>query len=143
MPSTSRTSRSPPTRTCSAPETGQVLSDFQGKSVFDLNAERAGELRAAREATRAKRSDAELREEVRKLLGLGDRKIAAAKPRVVGTFSARGRTIRKLVFDVEPGIIVPALDIAAAGSDRPAPVVVKAGVDWVRDLAGTGRSTNC
>ncbi len=70
----------------------------------------------------------------------GDRAIAAARPRVVGTFSARGRTIRKLAFDVEPGIIVPALDIAAAGSDRPAPspVVVKAGVDWGRDLAGEG-----
>ncbi len=104
-------------------KSGQVLLDFKGRSVFDLNAERAGELRAARQAPGAKRSDADLRKEVRKLLGLGDAKIAAANPRVVGTFSARGRTIRKLAFDVEPGIIVPALDIAAAGSDRPSPVM--------------------
>ena len=105
-----------------------------------MNAERAGELRMGRQAPRAKRSDADLRKEVRKLLGLGDAKIAAAKPRVVGTFSTRGRTIRKLAFDVEPGIIVPALDIAAAGSDRPStsPVIVKAGVDWGHELAREG-----
>jgi dienelactone hydrolase len=115
--------------------TGQVLLDFHGKSVFDLNAERARELRAAREAKGTKRSDAEFRAEVRTLIGLGDRKIDPAKPRVVGTLSARNRTIRKLVFDIEPGIVVPALDIAAARSDRPTPVVVRAGVDWGRDLA--------
>jgi dienelactone hydrolase len=115
--------------------TGQVLRDFPDKSVFDLNAERARELRAAREATVSKQSDAEFRAEVRTLIGLGDRKINPAKPRVVGTLSARNRTIHKLVFDIEPGIVVPALDIAALGSDRSTPVVLKVGVDWVRDLA--------
>jgi dienelactone hydrolase len=117
---------------------GQVLRDFHDKSVFDLNAERARELRAAREARGTKPSDAEFRADVRKLIGLDGRKIAGAKPRVVGTLSARGRTIRKLAFDVEPGIIVPALDIAAPGSDRSTPAVVKVGVDWVRDLANPG-----
>ncbi len=119
-------------------QSGQVLREFKDKSVFDLNAERARELRAAREAPGAKRADAAFRAEVRKLLGLGDIKIAAAKPRVVGILSARGRTIRKLVFDVEPGIVIPALDIAASGSDHPSPVVVRAGVDWGRDLAKPG-----
>ena len=79
--------------------------------------------RASTRATRgargpaAKRSDAEFRAEVRKLMGLGGAKLAAAKPRVVGNLSAHGRTIRKLVFDVEPGIAVPALDIAAATTE--------------------------
>jgi dienelactone hydrolase len=117
---------------------GQVLRDFEGKSVFDLNAERARELRSARESAGAKRSDADFRAEVRTLVGLVGRHLDAAKLRVVGTLSARGRTIRKLAFDVEPGIVVPALDLAAAGSDRPSPVVVKAGVDWVRDLDKPG-----
>src|SRR6185437_4890213 len=111
---------------------GQVLLDFHGKSVFDLNLERAAELRAARESGKAKRSDAEIRAAVRKLIGLEGRAIEAARPRVVATLSARGRSIRKLAFDVEPGIVVPALDISAAESHRSSPVVVKLGVDWSR-----------
>jgi dienelactone hydrolase len=117
---------------------GQVLRDFEGKSVFDLNAERARELREAREAGGARRSDPDFRVEVRKLVGLDGRHPNGARPRVVGTVSARGRTIRKLAFDVEPGIVVPALDIGAAEGDRPSPVVVKAGVDWLRDLEEPG-----
>jgi dienelactone hydrolase len=116
---------------------GQVLREFHDRSVFDLNAERAHELRTAREAAGAKRSDAEFRGEVREVIGLGYRKIEAVKPRVVGTLSAHGRMIRKLAFDIEPGIVVPALDIAA-GPDRSTPIVVKAGVDWGRDLAQPG-----
>ncbi len=118
---------------------GQVLIDFKDKSVFDLNAERANELREAREAANARRSDAEFRAEVRKLIGLGDLKIAAAKPRVVGTLTARGRTIRKLVFDVEPGIVVPALDFMPPGDGLASAIVVKAGVDWARDFAEPGK----
>jgi dienelactone hydrolase len=114
--------------------TGQVLRDFKEKSVFDLNADRARELRAAREAPGAKRSDSEFRTEVRTLIGLRDRKIAAARPRVVGTLSVHNRKIRKLVFDTEPGIVVPALDIAAVEPDHRSSVIVKAGVDWAHDL---------
>jgi dienelactone hydrolase len=115
-------------------KTGQVLSDFRGKSVFDLNAERARELRAARDAANPSRSDDSFRAEVRTRLGLDDRKIAVPKPRVVGTMPVRNWTIRKLVFEVEPGIVIPALDIAAVPSDRPAAAVVKVGVDGSRDL---------
>jgi dienelactone hydrolase len=114
---------------------GHVLRDFKDKSVFDLNAERARELRAARQAPRAKRSDAEFRAEVRKLIGLSEMQIVARKPRVVGTLTVRGRTIRKLIFDVEPGIVVPALDFVLRDTDSPSAVIVKAGVDWTRDMA--------
>jgi dienelactone hydrolase len=117
-------------------ESGQVLREFKGKSVFDLNAERAQELRATRAAAGAKQSDAQFRADVRKLLG--DTKFTPAKPRVVGTLLAHDRTIRKLIFDVEPGIAVPALDILAAKTDSPSRVIVKAGVDWERDLAKPG-----
>jgi dienelactone hydrolase len=118
--------------------TGQVMRDYDDRSVFDLNAERAAELREARRAPHAKRSDAEFRAEVRRLIGLQGRDIEPAKSRVVGTLSIRGRTIRKLAFDVEPGIVVPALDIGSVGSDRTSPVVVKAGVDWLRELEQPG-----
>jgi dienelactone hydrolase len=118
---------------------GQVLRDFKDKSVFDLNAERARELRAARQAAGSKRSDAEFRAEVRKLIGLGGMQIVAKKPRVVGTLTARRRTIRKLIFDVEPGIVVPALDFMLRDVDSPSAIVVRAGVDWTRDFAEPGK----
>jgi dienelactone hydrolase len=119
---------------------GQVLRDFiKDRSVFDLNAERARELRTAREAPGSKRPDAEFRAEVRKLIGLGGMQIVAKRPRVVGTLTARGRTIRKLIFDVEPGIVVPALDFMLRDVDSPSAIVVKAGVDWTRDFAEPGK----
>ncbi len=115
---------------------GQVLAELGDRSVFELNAERARELRAAREAPASRRSDADFRSEVRKRIGLGTKsQVAASLPMVVGTLNARGRTIRKLIFHVEPGIVIPALDIAARDSDKPTPVVLKAGVDWSRDGA--------
>jgi dienelactone hydrolase len=118
---------------------GQVLRDFKDRSVFDLNAERVRELRAAREAPGSKRSDAEFRAEVRRLIGLGGMQIVAKKPRVVGTLTTRFRTIRKLIFDVEPGIVVPALDFMLRVVDSPDGIVVKAGVDWTRDFAEPGK----
>jgi hypothetical protein len=61
--------------------------------------------------------------------------IPAVKPQVVGEADGRGYTLRKLTFAVEPGIVIPALDISTGQSDKPAPATVKIGVDWVRDLA--------
>lgn len=118
---------------------GQVLTDFHDRSVFDLNVERARELSAARKSSGAKRSDAEFRAEVRKLIGLGGMHIAARKPRVVGTLHVHGRRIRKLIFDVEPGIVVPVLDVTLRDADSPSAIVVKAGVDWTRDFAEPGK----
>jgi dienelactone hydrolase len=113
--------------------TGQVLRDFPGKSVFDLNAERARELQSAREAATQRLSGEGFRAEVRKRLGLEGTKIAAVKPRLVGESAVRGSTIRKLAFEVEPGLVIPALDISTGGSDQPGPVTVVIGVDWVHD----------
>ena len=53
-------SPSPPTPSCNARETGQVLSDLHGKSVFDLNAERATELARRRSEFQAKHGKAGL-----------------------------------------------------------------------------------
>jgi dienelactone hydrolase len=115
-------------------QTGQVLSDFHGESVFDLNAERARELQATRDAENSKRSIEDFRAEVKRRLGLGDRRIAAVKPHELAKIPGPDCTIRKLTFAVEPGIIIPALDISSGPEDRQAAAVVKVGVDWKRDL---------
>src|SRR5262249_30459956 len=117
-------------------QSGQVLSDFRGKSVFDLNAERERELRPER-AANAKRSIGEFRAVVRMRLGLGDRRIPGVKPRVVATLAGPNCTIRKLIFDIEPGIAIPALDISRDQYDRLAAAIVKVGVDWNHDLTTT------
>jgi dienelactone hydrolase len=114
--------------------TGQVLTAFNDRSVFDLNAEREHDLQSARDTANPSRSNEELRNEVRQRVGLGDWKMAVVNPHVVATLSRPGYTIRKLIFDVEPGIVLPALDISTSQYDRPASAVVKVGIDWVREL---------
>ena len=83
-------------------KSGQVLVDFKGKSVFDLNAEREHELRVARDAANAKRSDDEFRTEVKKRLGLGDWSIKRVRPRVTSSIGEKG-TIRELSSKWSPG----------------------------------------
>lgn len=89
-------------------ETGQVLSAFHGKSVFDLNIERAEELARHREELRSKTDSAGQLAQVRRLIGLSE-PIAAAEREARGEIKQPGYTIRKLVFTTEPGIKVPAL----------------------------------
>lgn len=93
--------------------TGQVLEDFKGKSVFDLNAEREREL--ARQ--RAGRSSAEMLKDVERLLGLR-RPIPAARAREAGSLKRDGYQIRKLVFETEPGIQAPGLLFEKGAEDR-------------------------
>jgi dienelactone hydrolase len=115
--------------------TGQVLRDFPGeKSVFDLNAERARELSAARESAGAKRSDADFRAEVRKLIGLEGRKAEPAKLRWVATIAAGDRKIDKWIFEVEPGIVVPAIEVMKREFIAGMPKVVRVVADWPPDV---------
>lgn len=103
--------------------TGQVLEDFKGRSVFDLNAERARELAAARAKSVTELTPAALTLEVRRLIGLrlpqrgeegglGARRLEVAGPRV----QRDGYTIARLAFATEPGITVPALLFEPAGN---------------------------
>ncbi|WP_406693918.1 PKD domain-containing protein [Singulisphaera sp. Ch08] len=90
-------------------ETGQVLSAFHGKSVFDLNIERADELAQHRKEAQAKTDKSTQLAQVRRLIGLRD-SIAPADREARGEVIKRADyTIRKLVFTTEPGIKVPAL----------------------------------
>ncbi len=114
--------------------TGQVLTEFKDKSVFDLNVEYAGLLRSLRPFANAQLSATEFRRSVQERLGLANRRIAPAKPRSVGKISRPGFTVEKLIFETEPGIVIPALDITAAQPSQQATPVVKVGVDWNREL---------
>jgi dienelactone hydrolase len=110
---------------------GQVLRDFPDeRSVFDLNAARAEELRAAR----AKRSDDEFRAEVRKRIGLEGRKVEAARSRHVATIALGDRRIVKWIFEVEPGIVVPAIEVTAPGFIHGMPKVVRVVADWPAEV---------
>jgi dienelactone hydrolase/pimeloyl-ACP methyl ester carboxylesterase len=107
--------------------TGQVLEDFKGKSVFDLNAQRAGELDRKRAKSQAERNTGELLKEVRRLIGFqppprdaSGRYAGATKTMGLGQVDLKrdGYIIRKLAFETEPGISVPALLFEPA--DKPA-----------------------
>ena len=121
--------------------TGQVITDFKDRSVFDLNAERARELQTARGAHYAQRTDEDFRKEVERRLGLGDRWNRPVSPQVLETISRPGFTIRKLIFNVDnvdSSMIVPALDITSGRSDKSGPILVKIGVNAKHDLAAAG-----
>jgi cephalosporin-C deacetylase-like acetyl esterase len=60
--------------------TGQVLSDFNGKSVFDLNAELAKELKEGREKWQDEKSAANLREKIMELI---------SRPNYLGKFDEK------------------------------------------------------
>jgi cephalosporin-C deacetylase-like acetyl esterase len=85
--------------------TGQVLTDFKGKSVFALNALRAAEL--AQERAQARGRD-ELLKDVARLAGVR-LPVAAAKVTEAGEVKRNGHRIRKLLFETEPGVKVPGL----------------------------------
>ena len=111
---------------------GQVLTDFKdGVSVFDLNRQRAHDLKAAREAADAQITKEAFRSKVRKTLGLDNGKVRPIRPRVGET--ANGRT---LAFEVERDLILPALELPAdPESTRGGPVLVKIGADWEQEIA--------
>lgn len=89
-------------------ETGQVLSAFHGKSVFDINIEHSDELARRREESRSKNDKDARLAEVRRLIGLRET-ISPADREARGEIKRPGYTIRKFVFTTEPGIKVPAL----------------------------------
>jgi dienelactone hydrolase len=116
-------------------QSGQVMSEFKDRSVFDLNIERAHELQAARDA---KRSDEDFRKEVEGRLGLDARWDRSAHFQVLETISRPGFTIRKLLAYDREGGSFSALDIAANRSDRSGPILVKVGVADKPALAAPG-----
>lgn len=96
--------------------TGQVMRDFDDVSVFELNAREGRALAAARAIPL---SASEFRARVRSLIGLGDWRPSAIKPRLTGESSQGGARVRKWVYEVEPGVRVPTLEIIRGGGGPP------------------------
>ncbi len=101
--------------------TGQVLTDFHGVSVFDLNRRREEELRPVRESVNAERSAEVFRDATAGRLGL-----IGWQPRRVPVRIENGFLVRMLVFDFGPGSSVSAVELPRKeGQDRgPTHVVV-------------------
>jgi cephalosporin-C deacetylase-like acetyl esterase len=88
--------------------TGQVLTEYHGRSVIDFNAERARELAARRGQVRGGPSQPETVAEIRRRLGLAAQ-VTPAKVIQKGESQGASYTLRKVVFVTEPGILVPGL----------------------------------
>jgi cephalosporin-C deacetylase-like acetyl esterase len=116
-------------------QSGQVQRDFQDVSVFDLNLERALSLQTAREAGESKRTSGDFSALVKRQIGLADWKPARVSPRVTETQTKSDFVVRKLIFDVEPGIAIPALELKAVRPPEFGPTLVKVGASWKDELA--------
>ncbi len=117
---------------------GQVLADLHGKSAFDLNAEREGELSRRRSEAGKTRDRAALLADVRRLIALPEPiKPALAESRG-GKTPWGGGTVLKGVFTTEPGIKVPARLFAPANADRATPLTVVVGYDVTEAVGPNG-----
>ncbi len=103
--------------------TGQVLEDFKGVSVPDLNRRQARTLAEERARTVPGRKRTELLAEVRQLIGLKETP-GPVRVRAAGRIERKKYVINRTVFATEPGIQVPALDFVSAGLRRGAPVIL-------------------
>ena len=117
-------------------KSGQVLSDFKDLSVFDLNRRREHELVGVREATGRAISLEAFRSTVRKHLGLADWQLKPAVPRIAKTGSERS-----LEFDLDPGVVVPAIELRNQNAGDLGLTVVKIGADWEKERATMAKST--
>ncbi len=89
---------------------GQVLEDFKGKSVFHINAETEQKLARQRAEKLAQQTPAEMRKEVRRLLGLPDNtgKLAVLPARISDNvaYNKDGLGYGIASYRIEPGIDV-------------------------------------
>jgi dienelactone hydrolase len=110
--------------------TGQVLTDFQGVSVFDLNRERERESRERRETFGADESLATFRARVKKRLGLAD-----WKPTRVPLEVEQGGSGPTLRFSIEPGIVLSGVEHQKNGKGGQDPTLVIVGADFKDEIA--------
>jgi cephalosporin-C deacetylase-like acetyl esterase len=112
--------------------TGQVLSDFKDVSVFDLNTRRERELQPAREAARMRSSTEAFRSDVKNRLGLARAQVKQAIVRTV-----KDGPERSLEFELEPGIVLPALELRQRDGSSAGLTVVKVGADWDKERSSS------
>jgi dienelactone hydrolase len=111
-------------------QSGQVLTDFHGVSVFDLNRERDRELRALREKVAADLSIGDFRTEVKKRLGLAEWKAARVPLKV-----EEGSSTTPIRFSVEPGIVLSGVETHDDGPVGDGETLVIVGADRKEELA--------
>lgn len=132
---------------------GQVLLMPGERSVFQINAEIAAQLKPTRAATWQKYSADEKRQVVRETLGgidfrpvvrtnASDQKSIRleadpTRTETVGRIARDGYTIQKLVFNVEPGLRLPALVFVPARSNGTATLYLH-GISMATDAAPGG-----
>jgi dienelactone hydrolase/pimeloyl-ACP methyl ester carboxylesterase len=97
--------------------TGQVLEDFKGKSVFDLNAEREAELVSVREKWLAGRSHGALEKQISLLIGVLSIPAPSAPKVVDGVIERGGYRVMKYIVCENPSL--PALLVGNDDIARP------------------------
>ena len=108
---------------------GQVLTDFKGVSVFDLNRQREQEIRIVREKAVGLQSPDTFSATAASRLGL-DRFM----PRRVPIRIEKGSSASSLVFEFGPGISVPALEVPRKAGANIGPTHVLVGPGWREKL---------
>ncbi len=106
-------------------DSGQVTVSLGGDTVFTLNRKRAEQFR--------KQPGADLIGEVRRLTAY-ERPQGPVQVRSYGVIRRAGYSIEKLVYDSEPGIVVPALFVVPEGGPPKKPAIL-----WVHSR---GKSTD-
>jgi len=93
-------------------ETGQVTTSLNSETVFSLNQKRAEQLRSQMRPQPGRSGfpafQAEIRSRVRRLLNISAPN-ESAPVKTYGEISGPGYRIEKLVYESEPGIIIPSL----------------------------------
>jgi dienelactone hydrolase len=119
-------------------KSGQVLTEFHGASVFDLNRHRAQELRIERDKAAAERSPEAFGIEAARRLALD-----GWRPRHVPIRREKGFFVNSLAFEFGPGISVPAVELPRkAGPDRgPMHVVLAANWTELQDSGALAKIT--
>jgi len=101
-----------------ATETGQVSTALGGETVISLNQKRVEQNKSLRPKT-------ELRRRVAELAGIEPRS-GPVRVTPYGRITRPGYRIEKLVYDAEPGVIVPALLFVPEPARSPAPAILYA-----------------
>jgi len=115
---------------------GQVLRDFPHEvSVFDFNTAQEKMLRTLRLFATAQLSNAEFRSGVMRALNMSGWRAKVVPPRVLETRHNHETVVRKLVYDVEKHLSIPAIEITGTGRAGSLPTLVKIGADWQKELA--------
>jgi hypothetical protein len=131
-----------PDRDLQCTRSGQVLTDFNGLSVFDLNRERERELRKERESAVARLSREAFRSEVKKRLGLADWKSRRLRVKSVDWTISCFMPVSLTTFEVDRGIDIAVVNMFEdRAGDNPAVVVVGGGWEPLGERVEGGPKT--